>query len=298
MRGQFSKFWINLYRRLFVRNREHVGFKACYNLYWMHPVLRLLSKGQFMEDENPGFGAWVENLSRRGYKKLLLLGNAPCLNEMTPEMFKKISSPDCLTIGLNRSIYVFQTDILLWTDLLTIDDILKKRAIKRDDTTVLHVRLERDHRVPAQKDKGFHGLHKFWNKHKSFAAWKKSKLFMFRNGAVAALHLGYKLGIREVLMVGFGFDDRQYFYKTDKYKETSGYEIISPEKLEKNCGGYDTHRIIREVLEYLLNDEKFDISYNGDSPFIATIPGMKRVDLAEYVAALDGSPGEAAAARS
>lgn len=282
MKKQKFQPLVNLYRRLFVRNREHVGIKTSYNLFWQHPILRALSKGHFMEDENPRFPQWLEDLKARGYEKVLLLGNAPCLNEMTSELFEKLQAEGWLTIGLNRSIYVFQTDILLWTDLLTIDDILRKKAVKRDDMTILHTRLERDHRLPADKDKGFHRLHKYWSQHRNFRDWSKSKLFMFRNCAVAALHLCHRIGAKQVLMVGFGFDSREYFYKTDKYKKANEYEVISAQKLEKNCGGYDTHRIVREVLEHLVTDESFSISYNGDSKFLESIPGLRRVDLADF----------------
>jgi hypothetical protein len=281
---------VNLYRRLFARNREHVGIRTSYNLYRMHPILRALSKGRFMEDENPRFPEWLDDLRAKGYTKVLLLGNAPCLNDLTPEMFEAFRREGWLTIGLNRSIYVFQTDILLWTDLLTIDDILKKRAVRSDHVTVLHTRLERDHRLPAAKDKGFHRLHKYWSKHRNFRDWPKRKLFMFRNCAVAALHLCHRIGAKEVLMVGFGFDSRDYFYKTDKYKKAEGYEIISAEKLDKNCGGYDTQKIVREVIDHLLADEGFSISYNGDSGFLASIDGMKRVTLAEFDPAAPAAP--------
>ncbi len=271
-----------LYKRLFVRHREHGGIRTSYNLYRMHPLMRLISRGHFMEDENPQFSKWVEQLRGRGHRKLLLLGNAPCLTELTPELFEKIREAGYLTMGLNRSIYHFQTDVLLWTDLLTIHNVLRKRSVKRKDTTVLHVRLERDHQVSAAKDKGFGDLHRYWSEFRNFRNWPKSKLFMFRNSAVPALHLCQRLGIREVLMVGFGFDNRDYFYQTDKYKQAESYEIITPEKLEMNCGGYDTQRIVREVLEYLVEDEGFDISYNGESRFLATIPGLKRVKLDEW----------------
>jgi hypothetical protein len=282
MKGKRLKKLELFYKRLFVRHREHVGIRTSYNLYRMHPVMRLISRGRFMEDENPGFTKWVQELRGRGHRKLLLLGNAPCLTELTPELFERIREAGYLTIGLNRSIYHFQTDVLVWTDLLTIHDVLRKRSVQRKDATVLHVRLEREHQVLAAKDKGFGDLHRYWSKFRNFRDWPKSKLFMFRNSAVPALHLCHRLGIREVLMVGFGFDNRDYFYQTDKYKNAAGYEIISAEKLEANCGGYDTQRIIREVLEYLVGDEGFDISYNGDSRFLATIPGVRKVDLRQW----------------
>jgi hypothetical protein len=282
MKSKHTQFWVNLYKRLFVRNREHVGIRTSYNLYRLHPILRFFSKGRFIEDENPRFPEWVEDLKARRYDKVLLLGNAPCLNDLSPELFEKLKAMGYLTIGLNRSLYMFDTDILIWSDLLTIDEILRKRAVKKDDTTILHVRLERDHRVPAAKDKGFHALHKYWSKNKNFKNWKKSKLFMFRNSAIPALHLCYKIGVKEVVMIGFGFDNREYFYKTDKYKEAKGYEIISADKLDKNCGGYDTQRIVKEILEYLTQEENFKISYNGNSPFLSTVAGLTNIDVGEF----------------
>lgn len=276
--------WMKIRKRLFRRNKEHLGLKSIYNLFWVHPWLRLTSKASFMEDESPAFPQWVEQLGQRGNKKALLLGNAPCLSELSPEMFSKIEADGYLTIGLNRSIYEFQTDIVLWSDLLTVDDILRRRAVKSRRTTLLHTRLERDHRLPTKKDPVFQGVHKYWTAHRNFADWEKDKLFMFRNGLVAALHLCYKLGIREVLMVGFGFDDRGYFYKADKkYKDAEKYEQLDRGNLDMNFGGYDTHKIVREVLEYLTGDEKFTIRYNGDSQFLKTVAGMENIDLPAYV---------------
>ncbi|MCK9522048.1 MAG: hypothetical protein M0R76_03255 [Proteobacteria bacterium] len=280
---QKKKSFLNfLYLRLFHRNREHVGLKTFYNLYWVHPILRLTSKGKFLRDESPSFPEWIEILKSKGYKKVLILGNAPCLNELTPELFEHLRASGYLTIGLNRSIFNFQTDILLWSDLLTIDDILKKRAIKSNDTTILHVRHERNHKLPAAKDKTFQALHKYWSKNRNFKNWKKKKLFMFRNVAVSAMYLSWKLGIREILMVGFGFDDRGYFYKNEKSEQDTAYELFSDKVLAKNCGGYDTHKIVREVIEHLCHDEGFRIQYNGDSNFLSTISCLNRVNLADF----------------
>ena len=119
----------------------------------------------------------VSNFKKQTYlkliKKAILLGNAPCLSELTEEAHKKAQENGYLTIGLNRSIYQFQTDILVWSDLKTIDDILKKQAVKSDATTVFHIKLDRDHRLPAAKDPGFQYLNQYWAKHRNFRDWDK-----------------------------------------------------------------------------------------------------------------------------
>lgn len=260
--------------------QETLGVRTNYNLYRLHPLLRLTSKGHFLSDTSPNFPAWLERLSGTGARRAVILGNAPCLNELTNDLFEGFRREGLLTIGLNRSIYNFQTDLLLWSDLRTIDDILKRRSIRSDATTVLHVLHERDHRLPARDDEAFQDLHRYWSRHRNFRDWPKVKLFMFRNVAIGALHLCYRLGIKDILMVGFGFDDRGYFYKTDNYKHAHKYEVISDERLAENCGGYDTQRIVREVLEYLIQEEGFRIQYNGDSKFLSTVAGMEKAVLA------------------
>lgn len=281
MRRAFERVQMEMAR--FVPGQpERVGRKTNYNLFLRHPIQRLTSPGRFMEDENPRFERWIECLRGKGYRRALILGNAPCVAELTQPQLKKFIEAGYLTIGLNRSIYEYQTDILMWADVLAIDDILKRRAVKTNRTTILHIRHERDHRLPASQDKGFQALHQYWSRARNFRDWPKKKLFMFRNTAVGALHLCHRLGIREVVMVGFGFDDRSYFYSTEKYKDAKNYEIISQKKLDDNCGGYTTHRIIREVLEYLLTDEGLAISYNGDSQFLGKIPGLKKISLEDF----------------
>ena len=287
-KSKIIKFLSNLRKRLFVRNREHVGIKTSYNLYRLHPILRLFSKGHFLQDENDQFPCWIEKQRNRNPMRAVIMGNAPSLNELPQELFEKMKTGGYLSIGLNRSIYAFETDVLIWSDLLTIDEILKKRAIKSNDTTVLHVRLVRNHRLSTAKDKGFHALHKYWSKHRNFRNWKKSKLFMFRNSLIPALHLCYRLGIKDITMIGFSFDNREYFYKTNKYNDKNSYEIISEERLKKNCGGYDTHRIVKEVLEYLIQDEEFTIRYNGNSEFLKTVNGLRHMPLVELENSLNG----------
>lgn len=263
-----------LYKRLFRRNLHHLGITTNYNLFLLHPLHRLLSKGEFISDTSDYFPNWITNLTKKSYNKAVILGNAPTLSNLSQQCFNNYKENKFLTIGLNRSIYKFQTDILLWSDLLTISDILKKRCIKSNNTVCLHAQLERDHRLAAEKDANFQFLHKFWYKNKSFKNWPKQKLFMFRNSLIAALHLCYKLQIKEVVLIGFSFDDRSYFYNTQQTNQS--YEIIPDKDIIDKCGGYSTHRIVREVIEYLICDENIHISYIGNSHFLSSISMLKK----------------------
>ena len=259
--------------------RERIWERTNYNLFLQYPLKRSLAKGKYIKDFSKSFPNIISGLKGESYKKAMIIGNAPCMMELDQTTFRALSEDGYLTIGLNRSIYEFQTDILLWSDLLTIQDILGRQAIKRDDCCVIHTPLERNHAIPADKDPAFQALHRYWTENRNFCNWNKTRLYMFRNILTAAFSLCYKLGIREILLVGIGMDDRQYFYKTNKYKKARGYELHSDKKLDKNCGGYDTHRIVREIMEYLLEEEDCRISYNGDSKFLAGIDGLSRIEL-------------------
>jgi hypothetical protein len=277
-------------KKLFKKHnyREHIWERTDYNLFLQFPIKRWLSKGIFIKDTSSKFPRFINKLKERSCSKAVILGNAECLNELDAAAFNALETNDFLTIGLNRSIYKFQTDILIWSDLLTIKDILQKKTIKRENCYVLHALLERNHKLPAAEDPCFQYLNKYWEKNRNFKNWPKTKLYMFRNVLTAALFLCYKLDIREILLVGFGFDDRQYFYKTKKYKNARGYEIHSNEMIAKNCGGYDTLKLVKEILEYLINEEQFHISYNGNSEFLSGIEGLNRIDLKEICWSLTG----------
>lgn len=276
-------FFRKLLRKLFKRHnyREFIWNKTGYSLFLQFPIKRLLSKGIFIKDISPGFPRFIDKLKEKGYNKAVILGNAACLNELDAATFKTLETNNFLTIGLNRSIYKFQTDILTWSDLLTIKDILYKSAIKREDCYILHALLERNPKLPTTEDPCFQNLHKYWTENRNFKNWPKTKLYMFRNVLTAALFLCYKLNIREILLIGFSFDDRQYFYKTKKYKNATGYEIHSNKKITTNCGGYDTLMLVKEIVEHLISDEQFHISYNGNSEFLSGIHGLDKINLKE-----------------
>lgn len=276
-RETVPRFLAKVHERLRRRNRERLGKLTNYDLYRLRPWLRFTSKGHFLSDTAPEFLIWLDGLRKREFRKAVILGNAPCLDELSKSKMEVLRAQGYLSIGLNRSIYIHETDVLIWSDLLTIDELLRRRAIKSDRVTVLHAKLERDHRLKAHEDEEFQNLHRFWQRHRTLRKWPKTKLFMFRNSAVAALHLCYRLGIRDILMVGFGFDDRSYFYAGKKASD-KGYELISEDLLTRNCGGYDTQRIIREVLQSLI-EEGFKISFNGPSEFLRTVEGLDAVTL-------------------
>ena len=278
---KMGRILLFVWKRMLFRKYEHTGIRTNYNLYRLRPIMRRLSRGHFLTDESDEFQGWLKNLRFCTPKKAVIMGNAPCLNDLSDELFNKMRDAGYFFIGLNRSIYKFQTEVLIWCDLMTIDDILKKRAVKSDETTVLHVRPERDHRLPVACDEGYRKLHEYWSKYHNFRNWKKSKLYMYRNGSTAALHLCYLLGIKDITLLGFSFDNREYFYKTNKYKKKKDYELLKKKSLTNTYGGYDTHRIVKEILEYLIVDEEFDIKYNGNSKFLKTVKGIRQITIDE-----------------
>ncbi len=265
------------------RTGERIGVKTNYSLVLRYPFIYPFLKGNYFGDESQRFQSMMAGLAKKKYKRVLILGNAPCLNDLNEADFNELFGVDCLTIGLNRSIYKFQTDVLLWSDLLTIKDIAESSAVSQPKCNVVHVRLERDHRLPAAEDKDFQYLHQYWTEHQNFSVWPKNKLYMFRNILVPALDMVYRLGINDITLVGFDFDDRDYFYESKLMKPDTAYEIRSDKQIEENCGGYDTKTIIKEVLEYLIDEEKHSIKYNGSSDFLKSINGLENISFERSV---------------
>jgi hypothetical protein len=261
------------------RTEEERGAKVNHSIFLRFPILYFFLKGRYFSDESWRFQKLLRTDTKRHYKKAVILGNSKDLNNLSFEQFEQLKQQGYLTIGLNRSAYKFQTDILLWSDILTIVDIVKKRAVKTNDCSVIHVRLERDYRVKAKLDESFIALHEYWSANKNFHSWPKEKLFMFRNILVAALHLCYLLNIREVLLIGFGFDNRDYFYPNKKKHKNKGYEIWTSKQINRSLGGYDTQKLVEEVILYLVTEEDFSISFTGDSEFLNALPYISNLTL-------------------
>ncbi|EDL53904.1 teichoic acid biosynthesis protein F [Vibrio mediterranei AK1] len=260
------------------RRKETVGKRSFYNIFLKYPFDFWFLKGSYIKDESIEFERFITN--RQGkYKKAVILGNAACLSELKDTTYSNImKDDDIITIGLNRSVYNYQSDVVLWSDLLTINDLVINRSVTLPATKVIHVRLKRNHLLKAKDDADFQALHQYWSKNKSFKNYPGQKLFMFRNILTAALHMCYKLNIKEIYLIGFGFENRDYFYQSALFKDSSqSYENINKEALDVNNGGYSTQDIVRESIESLTK-ESYDVYFNGDSGFLKSIKDIKKID--------------------
>ncbi len=273
-RDVFMSFFLKIKR---IRKNELVASLLSYRLFLLFPLQYHSSKGEYFSDDSEKFTYFLKKLKQKPYKKAIILGNAPCLSELSEARFSQLKE-SALTIGLNRSIYSFQPDILLWSDIVTIYDVMKGRRVKDASCSVIHVKLERNYWLKPENDINFKNLIDWWKRDKSFRQWNKNKLFMFRNILLPALHLCYRLDIRDVELVGFGFDNRHYFYQSDQYQKSNQYEIKTKLQIEKSLGGYDTQSIVSEVLEYLVIKENFKISFLGDSRFLKSLPFLSKVE--------------------
>lgn len=197
------------------------------------------------------------------YKKAVILGNAKNLDILDDEKFKIYKEEkSTLTIGLNRSFYKFNTDVLLWADYEIIDEINNSNTNNLENTLVIQT-TNNDTKQNLT----------FWKKNKSFENYPYKGLFKARNILVSALHLCYIYNIKEIELYGFEFDSRDYFFNTDKYEGIDEYEIKPSLTIEDEYLGYDTKKIAKEVLEHMIN-ENFKITYNGKSKFLSSIKGL------------------------
>jgi len=201
------------------------------------------------------------------YKKAVILGNAKNLDVLTKKQFKLYKvNKYTLTIGLNRSFYSFDTEVLLWADYEIIDEILKTNTKNLDNTIVVQTTNNNTKNNLA-----------FWKENKSFDVYPNKSLFKARNILVSALHLCYLNNIKEIELYGFEFDSRNYFFDTDKYDGINEYEIKVNLTIKNEFIGYDTKKIVKEVLEFMLQ-KGFKISYYGNSQFLSSIEGLKKND--------------------
>jgi hypothetical protein len=197
------------------------------------------------------------------YKKAVILGNAKNLELLSNTKFEEYKlDNNTLTIGLNRSFYKFNTDILLWADYEIIDEINHYNTNNLENTLVVQT-TNNDTKQNLT----------FWQKNKSFENYPYKGLFKARNILISALHLCYIYNIKEIELYGFEFDSRDYFFDTNKYEGIEEYEIKPSLIIENEYLGYDTKKIAREVLEYMIN-ENFKITYNGKSKFLSSIEGL------------------------
>lgn len=202
------------------------------------------------------------------YEKVVILGNAKNLQELTKDKFSKYKNDEqTLIIGLNRSFYSFNTDILLWADYEIIDE-LNNNSTQNIENTIAVQTTNNNTKDNIQ----------YWIDNKSLDSYPNNGLFKARNILVSALHLCYIYDIKEIELYGFEFDSRDYFFDTNEYEGIDEYEIKTDLLIQDEYLGYDTKKIAKEVLEYMIS-ENFKIAYTGKSIFLSNI---KRLVKNEY----------------
>ena len=201
------------------------------------------------------------------YKKAIILGNAKNLKELTSDRFLEYeNNMKILTIGLNRSFYNYNTNLLLWADYEILNEINESDTKNLINTIV----------VQTTNNNIKQNL-LYWKENKSFKNYPYKGLFKARNILVSALHLCYIHSIKEIELFGFEFDSRDYFFDTNLYNGISEYEIKTDITIEKEYLGYDTQKIVKEVIEFMLNNG-YSIKYNGKSNFLESIKGLIKND--------------------
>lgn len=243
--------------------------------FYPHLWLRQRSlPSRFLKDTStPAFTTLLQDLRRHQYKAAVILGNGPSFARVDAEAMRQFRDAHYLTIGLNRTIYRHITRVLIWSDVETLYSILgDDSVISQDDPDdPMHV-------IQAVLPIGaaFRDQIARWESTQSLRAFHPPKLFMFRTVLTAALHLCFQLGIDKVLLAGVDFDTREYFFSTDRYNPTQAYELRSDVELQTHFRGYSTHRIVKEFIESLIQQEGFEIQYLGDSAFLRTVDGIRK----------------------
>ena len=197
-------------------------------------------------------------------KKAVILGNAKNVNSLTQEQFNEYNqNKNTLIIGVNRTHLRFRTDILMWADIEIIDEILNDYSSHITNSYVIRT-TNNDIKKNLE----------FWIHNKSFKIFPFKGLFKARNILVRALHLCYLYDIKEITLYGFEFDTRGYFYHNPSIYNANEYEILSEEVIQKKYCGYDTQKIVREVIEFMI-DEGFKIQACGESKFLSSIKNIQ-----------------------
>ena len=98
-------------------------------------------------------------------------------------------------------------------------------------------------------------------------------IWHFRNILIGALHICWKLNIKNIVLTGIDFKNREYFYGTHPQKQFHNTQ----EKYDKlEYHGYSTYKIVEEVITYLIN-LGYQIYYTDESPFLKNIKGMIKI---------------------
>lgn len=226
-------------------------------------------RSNIFEDRSEKFQNFITQ-KRGEYKTALILGNGPSLNELTAADYQTFQDKNYLTIGLNRSAYRFVTDIQLWADYPAFRDLYFHRMVTKSSLFI-----QASGTIPHERKEAA----QFWRAHKSLSGWSHTRLFLCRTVLTSAFDLCRRLEIRNLYLVGFEFDSRSYFYNSEIFQSNRPYEILSHQFIDKNLSGYTTHKIVAEMIGYLVRHEKFTIEFSNPSDFIRTLSHSRVRDI-------------------
>ena len=203
----------------------------------------------YLLDSSREFQEYVENFDHTKYKEVHILGNSPCLNKVPDSI---LNDESIFLIGLNRSYVKCKTDILIFFDLATFQDMAddannekqpeksnlensmilragmgfpSPKARRMKEGGMYNVYTESRHNVIAAR----HFLKALINHYKGYEALPNLNkmnflqdksvctLFMLLSVCNAALHLVTRLfpSTTPVILDGVSYDVRYYFYKED-----------------------------------------------------------------------------------
>lgn len=246
-----------------------------HDFYPLHRMRFLTLRPKFMRDTSPQWAAELPKLVAKHYPGVLILGNGPSFQKLGAEEFQKLQAAGWLTIGLNRSILRFVTDILVWADIQTLDDLVSLPVLKSPLSQEMIV-LQTVHPKGTKSQ----AMIQQWKLGRDLDDFPGPKLFLLRTVLTSALHLSRKLNVPKILLCGVDLDNREYFYTNNNFDAKQPYEQRSAKLIEKLFGGYETTDIIAELLASLAK-AGHSIRYLGDSQFLRNLDSVERIELGE-----------------
>ena len=235
--------------------------------YYYYKAKIKYKNNDFIWDNSSHFETLLTTIKKQNYEKIVIIGNAPNITALSKEKFNAYKqNPKVLTIGLNKSYLLFNTDILLWGDHPVLSELLSQEKELSSMLFLFASQLLDERRTSLV----------YWKRHRSFTGYPYKTLFKARTILVSALYLSYLLNIKEIDLYGISLDDGSYFYKENREsKERKNFEFLSTKVLEKKYYGYSMQKITKEILEYLI-EEDFDIHFGGESHFLTAINGLSQ----------------------
>ena len=267
-------------KKRFIKAFKRFGLLFGYSKHDFYPHHRLKFpslKARFLRDTSRSWAKNLLSLSSQHFEGVLILGNGPSFNQLSASQFDEFKKARWLTIGLNRSILRFITDILIWADIQTLDDLVKAPFIRSPSSKNMIV-LQAVHPKKAKSQT----MIECWKKSQHFNNFQGAKLFLLRTVLTSALHLAVKLKIRQVLLCGVDMDNREYFYANSKFNKREPYEQRSQKLINREFGGYTTTSIIAEILNSMAK-AGHEIGYLGNSQFLAGQSSVRRLDTEEKI---------------